>query len=40
MVEYSLKEGELGRELGEFGGDAVDDVGDGSAVRVNDVILL
>jgi len=35
-----LEEGELGRELGEFGGDAVDDVGDGSAVRVNDIILL
>ena len=35
-----MEERELGRELGEFGGDAVDDVGDGSAVRVDDVILL
>ena len=40
MVNDSLEEGELGGELGEFGGDAVDDVGDGSAVRVDDVILL
>ena len=40
MVDDSLEEGELGRELGEFGGDAVDDVGDGSAVRVDDVIVL
>ena len=39
-MEYSLEEGELGREFGEFGGDAVDDVGDGSAVRVDDVITL
>ena len=35
-----MEEGELGRELGEFGGDAVDDIGDLSAVRVNDVIVL
>ena len=40
MVDDSLEEGELGRELGEFGGDAVDDVGDESAVRVDDVIVL
>ena len=40
MVDDSLEEGELGRKLGEFGVDAVDDVGDGSAVRVDDVIVL
>ena len=40
MVDDSLEEGELGRKLGEFGVDAVDDVGDGPAVRVNGVVTL
>ena len=31
---------ELGREFGEFGGDAIDDVGDGSEVRVDGVVML
>ena len=35
-----MEEGELGREFGEFGGDAIDDVGDGPAVRVNGVVKL
>ena len=39
-MEYSLEEREFGWEFREFGGDAIDDVGDGSAVRVDDVILL
>ena len=39
-MDYSLEEGELGREFGEFGGDAIDDVGDGPAVRVNGVVTL
>ena len=40
VVKDGLDEWEFGREFGEFGGDAVDDVGDGSAVRVNGVVLL
>ena len=39
-MEYSLEEGELGREFGEFGGDAIEDVSDGPAVRVYGVIML
>ena len=39
-MDYSLEQGELGREFGEFGGDAVDDVSDGPAVRVYGVIML
>ena len=39
-MEYSSEEGELGREFGEFVGDAVDDVSDGSAVRVDGVVTL
>ena len=31
---------EFGGEFGEFGGDAINDVGDGSAVRVDGVVLL
>ena len=40
VVENGLEEGEFGREFGEFGGDAVYDVGDGSTVGVDGVILL
>ena len=40
VVKDSLEEWEFGREFGEFEGDAVYDVGDGSAVGVNGVILL
>ena len=40
MVQDGLEEGELSRELGEFGGDAIDNVGDGSAVRVDGVVVL
>jgi hypothetical protein len=40
VMEYSLEEGEFGWELGQCRGDAIDDVGDGSAVRVDGVILL
>ena len=40
MVQDGLEEGEFSREFGEFGGDAVDDVSDGSAVGVYGVILL
>ena len=40
VMEYSLEEGVLGRKFGEFGSAAIDDVGDGSAVRVDDIILL
>ena len=40
VVQDGLEEGEFSGEFGEFGGDAVDDVSDGSAVRVNGVVLL
>jgi hypothetical protein len=40
VIEYSLEEGEFGGEFGAFGGDVIDDDGDGSAVRVNGVITL
>ena len=40
MVEYSLEERKFGGEFGEFGGNAVDNVSDGSAVRVDGVVLL
>jgi hypothetical protein len=40
VVEYSLEEGELGREFGEFGGNAIDDVSGGPAVRVYGVVML
>ena len=40
MVQDCLEEGEFSGEFGEFGGDAVDDVSDGSAVRVDGVVLL
>ena len=35
-----LEEGEFSREFGEFGGDAIDNVSDGSAVGVDGVVLL
>ena len=39
-MKYGLEEREFGGEFGEFGGDAIDDVGDGgSTVRVDGVIL-
>ena len=40
VVEDGLEKGEFGRKFGEFGGDAIYDVGDGSTVRVDGVILL
>ena len=40
MVQDGLEEGEFSREIGEFGGDAIDDVSDGSAVRVDGVVVL
>ena len=40
VVQNGLEEGEFSGEFGEFGGDAIDDVSDGSAVRVDDVFLL
>ena len=40
MVQDGLEEGEFSREFGEFGDDAIDDVSDGSEVRVDNVILL
>jgi hypothetical protein len=39
-MDYRLEEWESGWELGEFGGNAINDVSYGSAVIVNDVILL
>ena len=40
VVENGLEEGDFGWEFGEFGGDAVYDVGDGATVGVDGVILL
>ena len=40
VVKDGLEEGEFGGEFGEFGSDAVYDVGDGSTVGVDGVILL
>ena len=40
VVQDGLKEGEFSGEFGEFGGDAVDDVSDGSTVGVDGVVLL
>ena len=40
VVKDGLEEGEFGRKFGEFGGDAVYDVSDGSTVGVDGVILL
>ena len=40
VVQDGLEEGEFGGEFGEFGSDAVYDVGDGSTVRVDGVIWL
>ena len=40
VVQDCLEEGEFSGEFGEFGGDAVDDVSDGSAVGVDGVVLL
>ena len=40
MVKDGLEVRELGGEFGEFGCYAVDDVSDGSTVRVDGVILL
>ena len=40
VVQDGLEEGEFGGEFEEFGSDAVDDVGDGSTVGVDGVILL
>ena len=35
-----MEEWEFGLEFGEFGGSAIDDIGDGSSVGVDGVILL
>ena len=35
VVKDGLEEGEFGRKFGEFGGDAVYDVSDGSTVRID-----
>ena len=40
VVQDGLKEGEFSGEFGEFGGDAIDNVCDGSAVREDGVVLL
>ena len=40
MVQDGLEEGEFSGEFGEFGGDAIDNVSDESAVRVDGVVLL
>ena len=40
VVQDGLEEGEFSGEFGEFGGYAVDDVSDGSAVGVDGVVLL
>ena len=40
MMDYRLEEWGFGWELREFGGSAIDDIGDGLAVRVDGVILL
>ena len=40
MVQDGLEEGQFSREFGEFGGDAIDNVSDGSAVRVDGVVVL
>ena len=40
VMEFSLEEGELGRKFGKFGSDAIDDVGDGSAIEVDGVVML
>ena len=40
VIKCSLEEGEFGWEFGEFGSDVIDDVGDGSAVGVDGVIML
>ena len=40
VVQDGLEEGEFSGEFGEFGGDAVDDVSDGSAVGVDGAVLL
>ena len=40
VVNDGLEEREFGGKFGEFGGDAIYDVSDGSADRVDGVILL
>ena len=40
VMDYCLEEWEFGWEFREFGGSAIDDIGDGSAVRVDGVILF
>ena len=40
MVQDGLEEWEFSREFGEFGGDAIDNISDGSAVRVDGVGVL
>ena len=40
MVKDGLEEREYSGEFGEFGSDAVFDVGDGSTVGIDGVILL
>ena len=40
VMDYGLKEWEFGWEFREFGGSAIDDIGDRSTVRVDGVILL
>ena len=40
VVQDGVEEREFSGEFGEFGGDAVDDVSDGSAVGVDGAVLL
>ena len=40
MMQDGLEKGEFSGEFGEFGGDAIDNISDGSAVRVDGVVLL
>ena len=40
MMQDGLEEGEFSGEFGEFGGDAIDNVSDGSAIRVDGVVVL
>ena len=40
MMQDGLEKGEFSGEFGEFGGGAIYNIRDGSAVRVNGVVLL
>ena len=40
VVQDGLEEREFSGEFGEFGGDAIDNVSDGSSVRVDGVVVL